>query len=196
MPYFPQTYPLKNWWAGKTFVREAERVLAAEASTGEHSKQQRIIVYENLVRAIRTLLELPPAHGYERESDETELAAVLPDGFPWGTNTENAREAITQTRDVFFHHFRADRYEEYTRYGWENQFDAAEVALILDIPEAAAEVLLDEWSFTEEQSKLLDESYQSQEDIDASIAADHDRYWEMEEVDLLGLFGHYGEFRG
>lgn len=194
MPYFPQTYPLKNWWAGKTFVREAERVLAAEASTSEHSEQQCIIVYENLRRAIRTLLELPPAHGYNRQSDETELAAVLPDGFPWGTNTKNPREAITQTRDFFFHHFRADRYEEYTNYGWEDHFDTAEVALILDISEAEAEVLLQEWSFTEEQSKLLDES--CQEDIDASIAEDHDRYWEMEEVDLLRMFGHYGEFRG
>lgn len=194
MPYFPKTYPLKNWWAGKTFVREAERVLAAEASTRQNSEQQRVIVYENLMRAIRTLLELPPAHGYERQSDETELAAVLPEGFPWGTNTKDPREAITQTRDFFFRHFRADRYAEYTHYGWEDHFGTPEVALILDISEAEAEVSLLEWSFTEEQSRLLDESYQ--EDVAASIVEDHDRYWEMEEGDLLRMFGPYGEFRG
>ncbi len=196
MPYFPNTYPPENWWAGRTYVREAERILAclSEGETSEPPRHYREMVLINLERATRTLFGLPSSRANELTGNE--LAVALPDGYPWKGNNPDLLEAVSRTRVLFFEYFKRERIDEYNYYGWEEAFDSSTIAVILGLPEEEVEQKLADEDFDEKHSEIMRKYFASE--VSEWMALDHDKYWNIEEYEFLAMFGQErsGAFAG
>jgi hypothetical protein len=194
MSYFPRTYPTPNWWAGRILVLEAKRLLQIASQLGDNPRRSdwiRQTFFRNLRRGIRALLELPAE--FPTTEAEKQLQTKLPAGLPWEDSTA-LEEALSKTRDFFFRWYHDNTYTEYTYYDWKDNWDNSYIARVINLSEEQTQLLVEENDLSAAQLALIDERYN--EDIEDWISADFEKYWVMEEYDLLSHFGVYGEFRG